>query len=113
VSTTADPRIKYSAHREESTVKHAPATPLPWVPEIDLEARMYHVVSPGQECLATGWEADMKYIAHACTSYPKLIAALRRIRQNEGALSFGHALNTIAEMKVVAETLLVELGERP
>jgi hypothetical protein len=73
-----------------------PATPLPWPKD--------NIVG-----LNMNWE-NQAYIAHACNAYPKLVEALRKIKERtDCSRDFGAA----AEAAYITSTVLAELGEQP
>lgn len=98
----------------ENTVKHQPATPLPWLATTGTaeyyrfdQRRLIQTID-GQRNVAKldaheSREPDARYIAHAANAYPKLIAELQwRVSQDP---------NRISEQGNRARALLAELGE--
>lgn len=92
-----------------NTVKHQPATPLPWR---DLQgkvqdARGYATELPLQNptlavCVTENQHQDSAYIAHTANAYPKLIEALR------DAIATTPPNSSFLESRIA---LLRELGE--
>lgn len=57
------------------TTKHAPATPLPWIPSVK-----GILSTTGNDVAYVYFEfKDTGYIAHAANAYPKLVEALRSV----------------------------------
>lgn len=93
------------------TIKHQPATPLPWNdPQRRSSAAGLHMVDGGERrgfigCVTAG---DAAYLVHASNAYPKLVKALREamwaIRMLDGANESGEP---------DGEDLLRDLGEAP
>ncbi len=102
------------------TIKHQPASPLPWkLPEVKPSRFPAYVVASAKRdvtrlpitaanCAGT----DAAYIAHAANAYPKLIEALRQV-----ASYTGEGPNTTPWRDIVrdlgedARAALKEIGE--
>jgi hypothetical protein len=96
---------------------HKPATPLPWIYDIERTPATPICTADRREWIASpfrrvGEEQDAAYIAHACNAYPRLVAALREVLAEHA----GDRLNVRADfsklnVKAQASKLLNELGE--
>ena len=102
------------------TLKHSPATPLPWHyeqhngdrPSLYLGKPSYqpaYIYSGDiRICGFQHMPNDAAYIAHACNKYPELVAALRDLRRDE-TLDDDDARLVNTRAKV--DALLRSLGE--
>ena len=100
------------------TVKHKPATQLPWKPwtkrvHHEIYAANDQIVAEVRQCSGPNGSTheDAAYIAHACNAYPQLVAALRKLidcRVNDARGTFtGEFINA----RLSATTLLRTIGE--
>jgi hypothetical protein len=95
-----------------------PATKLPWHLGLKQAERIVYDSNGWAVCNATVYHGkedaeDCKknaaYIAHACNAYPKLVEALRKIKERtDGSRDFDAA----AEAAYITSTVLAELGEQ-
>jgi hypothetical protein len=88
-----------------------PASPLPWTNKERGNTFHTYAIKDGESrnvCTLTS-EENAAYIAHACNAYPKLVEALRKIKERtDGSRDFDAA----AEAAYITSTVLAELGEQ-
>ena len=105
------------------TTAHKPATPLPWAltrkpssggGQNEIEAAPGNILK--NRLIAVNWsygDADDRnaaYIAHACNSYPRLVEALRNLREAISNVSIPvDSFDALPTQEV--DALLRELGE--
>lgn len=98
------------------TPKNAPATALPWETSMvqTKGGALFDVCAAGggdmiADVQGGGYE-DAAYIAHAANAYPRMVDALRQIRDAE-ELSTGSFVCDFATLQSIAGSLLRALGE--